>query len=326
MTKATPKIDIVIPTYQRGEVLLATIDALRLQANAYQVLHIVDQTQYPLNDATAQRLKTLHARGDINWLKLDLASIPNAMNQGLIVSTADFVLFLDDDIEPSDALIKSHAEAMTSLIAQGKHCVACVGQILQPNEEPITINNTNNPTNFGKGFTVDFDFPFNSTSVRSIKNCMAGNLLVDRQAAIACGGFDTNFVGVAYRFETEFCRRLIMHSGGEFYFSPLASLRHLKVQRGGTRSQVVNFLKSPRPDHSTGEYYFILRHTIGIVRWRFLATRFLGSINAKFYVLKPWWIPVRLIGELRGFLNAWQYASKPAKLIQSTSLHESLHK
>jgi len=157
-------LDIVIPSFQRGEVLLDTINALHKQADH---------------------------------------SIPNAMNIGLLRANSDLVLFLDDDISPSESLLAQHKQAYSDDV------VAVVGQILQPGEVPVTV--TDYPNN--QGFDADLVFPFYSDKEKTIQNCMAGNLSVNRQAAIDCGGFDTNFIAVAYRFETEFCRRLIKHSG-----------------------------------------------------------------------------------------------------------------
>ncbi len=307
-------IDIVIPSYQRGEILVQTIKLLSQQKESYSSLLIIDQTDYSDDSELSEQLNELHQQGIINWLRIDEPSIPNAMNQGLLASSAEYVLFLDDDIEPAEDLLAQHKSAIQQLIEDGKPCIACVGQILQPNEVPTPSNNDA----YGKGFDEDLVFPFNSTKRRKIKNCMAGNLLVNREKAIDCGGFDTHFYGVAYRFETEFCRRFIGHTNGEFYFVPEASLKHLKLARGGTRSKVSNFLTSAQPDHSVGEYYFIFRHSPGLKKWYFSLRRLFGSLKAKFYLKQPWWLPVRLVGEVRGLIKGFQLAKLPAQLIRNS--------
>ena len=304
-------LDIVIPSYQRGHVLLDTIEYLRIQINDYTSLIIVDQTVYNEGDGVANKLQTLSEQGEINWIREDKPSIPNAMNIGLLAAESDIVLFLDDDIIPAGNLISEHLAAYSD-----PSIVASVGQVLQPNEQPKNINFPQSSESLDE-FDADLSFPFYSTAKQYIQNCMAGNLSVDRKAAIACGGFDANFVGVAYRFETEFCRRLLRHSQARCLFFPAASIQHLKVPSGGTRSNAKNFMSSIMPDHSVGEYYFVLRETKGLRRLYYLLRRYLGSLKARFYLFKPWWIPVRMIAETRGFFNALRLFLSEPKHIQN---------
>lgn len=299
-------IDIVIPTYQRGDSVVATVGYLQNQTVKAERIIIVDQTPYPDGDSNAEQLQQWHDNGVIHWLRLSQPSIPVAMNRGLLASTASYVLFLDDDIEPSESLIEAHLQAVCD-----KQIVATVGQILQPGESPVALESAD----YGTGFAADLSFPFNSAEDRLIRNCMAGNLVVDRQAAIACGGFDTNFVGSAYRFETEFCRRLLDHSGLACQFVAEASIHHLRCERGGTRAKVPNFLTSASAHHSVGEYYFVLRHAQGGTRLRYIAKRLLGAPVSRFYLRQPWWIIPRLVGECNGLIQAaMRFASGPRLL------------
>jgi len=300
-------LDIVIPSFQRGAVLLDTINILQKQKDDFETLIIVDQTDYSANDQVLRDLESLAENGTIDFIREEKPSIPNAMNIGLLAASSDLVLFLDDDITPSETLVAQHKQAYSEEV------IAVVGQILQPGEVSITI--TSYPSN--QGFDADLVFPFYSDKERIIQNCMAGNLSVDRQAAIDCGGFDTNFIAVAYRFETEFCRRLIKNSGKLFKFSPAASIHHLKISTGGTRNKAKNFLTSMLPDHSVGEYYFVLRESKGVAKWYYVMRRYFGSLRARYYVLKPWWIPIRLIAEARGFCQALSLNKKGPQYIKN---------
>ena len=288
-------LDIVIPTYQRGKVLLDTIEYLQSQADDYISLIIVDQTSYYDGDEVARKLQDFANQNMIQWIREEKPSIPNAMNIGLLAAESDIVLFLDDDIIPENCLVSEHIAAYSD-----QSIVASVGQILQPNEQAISVVLPESSDNFD----ADLEFPFNSNTQQYIQNCMAGNLSVNRKIAIASGGFDTNFVGVAYRFETEFCRRLLRYSQLNCLFVPSAKIQHLKVLSGGTRSKAKNFLCSALPDHSVGEYYFVLQETSGLTCVYHLLRRYFGSLKARFYLSKPWWIPVRIVAETRGFFNA----------------------
>ena len=145
---------------------------------------------------------------------------------------------------------------------------------------------------------------------------MAGNLVVDRQAAIECGGFDQQFSGAAYRFETEFCRRMIAYTNKPFHFNPQASLNHLKIATGGTRAVVNSFLTSMSPIHSQGDYYFAMRcgkRKSEVILYTL--HRFFGCLKKRFYLYKPWWIPIRLIGETRGLYRAYVMFQQGPNLI-----------
>ena len=149
----------------------------------------------------------------------------------------------------------------------------------------------------------DLEFPFDSTGACSVSNVMAGNLSVKRDVALAAGGFDERFVAVAYRFETEFCRRL-RRTGAEVRYDPRAVIHHLKAGSGGTRTWG-HHLTSIRPAHSVGDYYFALRESRGVERWSYIARRLLRETTSRFHLSHPWWIPVKLVAELRGLRMAF---------------------
>jgi len=288
----TPRdISVAIPTYQREKVLIDTIETLLGSTGELELL-IIDQT--PAHEAwTTARLGELSAAGRVRWLKLDAPSIPHAMNVALLEATRPVVLFLDDDVEPAAGLVAAHAASYDDPALW-----AVVGQVLQPGELPTTANGRYRRD----GLRAFLDFPFNSTEKAWVTNVMAGNLSVRRERALAAGGFDENFVGAAYRFETEFCRRLC-RSGGRVLFQPNARLRHLRVASGGTRAHG-DHLTSPSSAHGVGDYYFALREGFGWESVAYMVWRPLRKIRARFYVRRPWWIPVGLLGEVRAFVLA----------------------
>jgi GT2 family glycosyltransferase len=139
---------------------------------------------------------------------------------------------------------------------------------------------------------------------------MAGNLSVKRDRALAIGGFDENFVGAAYRFETDFAMR-IAAAGGKIWFEPGASLRHLQLSTGGLRSYG-DHRSAPVPAHSAGDYYFALHHLPRF--WRYAATRVVKNVATRYLATHPWLIPAKLIGEARGLLLARKLHRKGRRL------------
>jgi len=283
-------LTVAVPTYQRESVLVDTVDALA-SSGAAEIL-VVDQT-LDHEPRTAARLREHADEGRIRWLRLDQPSIPHAMNVALLEARHPLVLFLDDDIEPGDGLIAAHAAGY-----EDPTTWAVVGQILQPGETAGPVRGRFRTT----GLRAFLDFPFSSSDPAWVTNVMAGNLSVRRERALSVGGFDENFVGAAYRFETEFCRRLC-GGGGRVRFQPRARIRHLRAPRGGTRVHG-DHLTSPSSAHGVGDYYFALRQGISLESIRYILSRPLRKVWARFYLRRPWWIPVGLIGELRALLLA----------------------
>lgn len=262
-------ITIAIPTYNRQEIVVETIE--RLLPFGVPIV-VVDQTPAPHEPLAAL---------PIRLIRLPEPSIPRAMNIAVEAALTDVVLFLDDDVVPSAGLVDAHAEA---------HCDAdvwaVVGQILEPGQQPERIVQS----------ADDLQFRFNADEARLVTNVMAGNLSVKRARFVELGGFDENFVGVAYRFETDFALR-VTAAGGTIRFEPRASIRHLKLATGGLRSYG-DHRTSSSPMHSAGDYYFALQHRPPL--WRYALRRLRANVLTRFHAAHPWTIPAKLLGELRG--------------------------
>jgi GT2 family glycosyltransferase len=286
-------VSVVIPTYGREKVLVDTISSFLGLGERLEEILVVDQTPAH-EEETTTALQRWNDGGAIRWVRLDRASIPAAMNAGLRASSCELVLFLDDDIVPRKGLVEAHrrAQAMAGV-------VGVTGMVLQPGETPTERDESKAR---GKGLRRDLAFPFTSTQAAEICNVMAGNLSVKREAALACGGFDERFVGVAYRFETEFCRRLRRH-GGRVVYEPTAVIDHLKARAGGTRAW--GFHKtSARGEHSVGDYYFAFLEGKRAEVWSYVGYRLLSECLSRFHRARPWHIPAKAIGEVRGLAMA----------------------
>jgi len=295
------KISVVVATYRREIVLINTLRHL-LEWESFAEILVVDQTVQH-ESATLAQLQAWRDDGQINWILLKSPSITGAMNHALIQCSSDLILFLDDDIQPLADLATAHSAAH----AADPELWATVGQVIQPWQEPEVVGASRNLS----GLRKDFDFPFHSTIDAEVENVMAGNLCVNRQRALSIGGFDENFTGSAYRFETEFARRVIA-AGGKIRFLGGAGIRHLRVQEGGTRSEG-SHLTSASPKHGFGDYYYSYLHGGCGEGFRYRLSRLLGEVSTKFHLTHPWWIPVKLLGELR----AWRQAKKKSGILRN---------
>ncbi len=300
----TADVAIAIPTFGRDDVLVDTIRTCLNQDEPAGELIVLDQT--PVHTAEVGRtLSEWHAAGQIRWERLTRPSQPAAMNRALEITTKPLVLFLDDDIIAAPGFVAAHAVAHDN-----EHLWVVVGQIIQPWQEPTDIAP---PASRIGSLKADLEFPFHSTRPLPIQNVMSGHMSVRRDRAMALGGFDENFFGAAYRFDTEFGRR-VLRTGGGIVFEPKASIRHLRAERGGTRNQG-NHLASASPKHGVGDYYFALLHGCRFdVGW-YCAYRMVREVCTKFHLKHPWYIPVKLIGEMRALLWACQLVRQGPKLI-----------
>lgn len=289
-------IGIVIPTYRREQVLLDTIHYLLALGPAPVEILVIDQTEHH-ETATATRLESLAASGAIRWIRLSRPSITHAMNVGLLESRSEIVLFLDDDIVPGSDLVRAHVEAHAE---RSVNIVA--GQVLQPWEEALPPDVDPKP------------FRFCSSRRSLVTELMGGNLSVKKDVAIRLGGFDENFVHVAYRFEAEFCDRALV-AGESILFEPRASICHLKAIHGGTRS-FGNYLTTVRPSHAVGAYYYLFRARNVRNRWLQLLARPLRAVRTRHHLTRPWWIPGTLIAELAGLLWAVGLALRGPRLLR----------
>jgi GT2 family glycosyltransferase len=280
MTAALP-VSIVIPTYRREAVLVQTVRALLAQQPAAAEIILVDQTERH-DPATDAQLQDLAREGHIRWLRQGPPSIPRAMNRGLVEARHDFVLFLDDDIRPDPGLVAAHHAAH---LAHGDVLVA--GRVLQPWDE-------------GLDHSACTRFHFATVKPRWIREFMGGNFSLSRESALALGGFDENFVRVAYRFEAEFAHRVTTR-GGRIYFEPAACLHHLKAGGGGTRTWGEH-LTTWRPDHAVGAYYYSLRTR----SWHEFTARPLRAVTTRYHLSHPWRVPATLLAEFGGM--AWALA------------------
>jgi GT2 family glycosyltransferase len=298
-TQECMQLTIAIPTYGREQVLIDTIRyLLELEPEALEIL-IVDQTaKHEPN--TDRQLASWNETGEIRWLRRDVPSIPQAMNHALLEAKGDIVLFLDDDIRPDPQLLKSHLDAHASRRGDAACMVLVAGRVLQP-------------WHVGVRFPAHEAFHFACLESQYVSEFMGGNFSVKRWDALSIGGFDENFVKVAYRFESEFASRII-GAGGKIWYSSHALIYHLKDASGGTRAYGEH-LTTWRPDHAVGAYYFALLTGKVSEVWR----RPFRSVATRFHLRHPWRIVPTLVAEIRGLVWACRLRLGGPKTIKRAS-------
>ena len=289
-------LSVIIPTLDREAVLIETIEHLLALGSPPDEIVVVDQTAVHLSE-TEKAISRLCGAGRLRHVRLSAPSIPAAMNRGLIEARSQIVLFLDDDIVPEPGLVASHRRAHET-----RERLLAAGRVIQPWQE-------------GRDFSRDARFHFASLLPREIDSFMGGNFSLSRRSALALGGFDENFVKVAYGFEVEFAFRW-RKAGGVIRFEPEAAIHHLKAQAGGTRAYH-DHLTTSGPEHSVGAYYCALRTQAGLSRAATFLSRPIRSIATRFHLARPWRIPFTLAAELRGMALALRLAAEGPRFIDA---------
>lgn len=282
--------------------MLDSVEAVLALPEPPAELLLIDQTESHTAE-TDQRLAELEQRPGFRRLCPAQPSITRAMNLALREAQTSHVLFLDDDILPVSDLAAIHRKAHENQ----PELWATVGQVIQPWQESEAIT----PPREFQGLKEDFDFPFHSSLDADVRNVMAGNLCVHRERALSVGGFDENFQGSAFRFETEFARRIV-RAGGTIRFLGGAGIRHLRVSAGGTRSQG-SHLTSASPHHGIGDHYYAFLHGGTAEAWWYAVRRVIREVSTRFHLTHPWWIPVKLTGEIRALLGGLRLAAQTGR-------------
>jgi GT2 family glycosyltransferase len=296
---ASLPMTVAIPTYRREAVLIATIEyLLELTPRAAEIL-VLDQTESH-EPETEVRLQQMADEGLIHWAVLAEPSIPKAMNEGLRRASQELVLFVDDDIRPEPGLLTAHQAAHSQ-----HRDVLVAGRVVQPWQE-------------GVDYTADTTIHLAGLRAGWIHEFIGCNFSVRRLRALDLGGFDENFVRVAYRYEAEFAHRLKL-AGVHVWFEPAACLHHLKDVNGGTRTYG-HHLTTWRPDHAVGDYYYALRTG----RWKILLTRPFKAAMTGHHLRHPWHLPATLLAELRGMIWALSLNRKGRNLTPSPTKESAI--
>jgi glycosyltransferase involved in cell wall biosynthesis len=290
------KISCVIPTFNRGKVLVDSIETLLEQTRKAHEIIIVDQsTEVPPD--VAERLNQWQLAGSIQWIQQAEPNASMARNRGALASTGDIILFLDDDIQVGPGFIESYALAFADDAVRG-----VAGQILEGNRTTVDeLDPRSSDPEIGWLYCRgNYTRPIQGAFV------ISANMGVLRTDFFAVGGMNERFYRGAYREEGDFAQRW-RKSGRVFHFRPDVSLFHLGapgVASGGARHWTFKSAGWIGWHHYFGDWYFILNHATR----RTLPKLLEGGLRAaglnRKNLGRPWMIPVHMAR----WLSALPYA------------------
>jgi GT2 family glycosyltransferase/peptidoglycan/xylan/chitin deacetylase (PgdA/CDA1 family) len=236
-------ISVIIPTYQRRDVVLASVRALARQefSGTFEVIVVVDGS----TDGSAQALRELGPPFPLTVLEQPNQGRAAAVNRGVAVAQGQILLFLDDDMEAHPHLLAEHARSHR----EGADMV--LGHI------PLHPESPSNFLSAAVGLWAEQRVQRLSSPGATIDlyDLITGQASVSKDVFDKLGGFDTNFNhGGSFGDEDyDFGHRFRL-AGYRLTFNPAAiswqkyivtPRHHLRQWRQAGRADVVFARKHP---------------------------------------------------------------------------------
>jgi GT2 family glycosyltransferase len=247
MRKKRLKCCLAIPTYNREDVLLDTLqNALRLRPKPDEIL-VIDQTNKH-EPATNEFLRSANKSGRLRWIRHSPPNLPGARNRALDETSAQILIFIDDDVVLPKKFVEYHLANYKSFDVK-----AVAGKVEQKNfyypPQPLQWPRIKDYYYFR------LDSNKRIEKISTFRGCNF-SLRVDFMKEV--GGFDENYIGWAYREDSDASIR-IWKSGGTIVYDPKAYLTHLAAPSGGCRIKK-NLIPVPEWKVSFPANYFAVRH------------------------------------------------------------------
>jgi GT2 family glycosyltransferase len=267
-----PAISVIVPTYGREEPLRDTLkDVLAQDYPDFEVI-VVDQTptHEPETEACLQQLADA---GNIQWLRVDWASLPGARNYAIERSRGEILLFIDDDVQLPAGYLSAHARNYQDNPKIG----AVAGRVfdrmkLSDSGGGLTIA-TLPPEAMDPGiawYHIDLVHTTQPQQVLSARGC---NMSFRREVFEQHGlRFDERFRGSAVREESDFCLRF-RQTGYIIWYDPQAALVHLGEETGGCHDISTRSLQYQVTFYHN-HFFMGLKNLTPTQCWRFFAKLF----------------------------------------------------
>lgn len=215
------RASVVIPTYNRGELLITTVGYFLEQLSENDELVVVDQSDAP----SSALIETRAAKGQFFYLHIEERGLPNARNVGVEHASGRVVIFCDDDTIPEKNFISAHVKAY-----EDPSVGAVAGRVIL---EGIPV--TGDPR-FGTIRRADYKITskFNSMARKFADHFQGCNFSVSRQVLRQGVRSDKRFGGTAHLEECDLALQ-ITDKKNRILFEPEAALVHLVQAGGGCR-------------------------------------------------------------------------------------------
>lgn len=223
-----PELSVIIPTYKRTDSLEKVLDCLYKQENILLEIIVVDQNEagYITNFLGAKLQGANHIIQDSPNASL-------ARNNGFKNSTCNYILFLDDDLQPEPDFCKNALDIFQAypLI---KSYVPLVYS--QDGKKTAMADVKNKQINF---------YPYNKT-IFSITDALSAAVFFERSYFKLSGGFDVHLFEFAKSSEDMELFLRMKNRGMTLWFVPFLQIFHDETVIGGCDLRNDNYWSSRR--------------------------------------------------------------------------------
>jgi GT2 family glycosyltransferase len=205
------RVSIVIPTFNRRERLervFRGLDAQSVDPECFEVVVVDDGS----SDGTTDWLKQQKMRFSITALRQDNAGPAHARNAGVAAATGELLLFIDDDVEPSEGLVAEHVRSHGA--DKDLAIIGPLGSLPAYKQPWVAWEQAKLEAQYAAMTNGEWEPTF--------RQFWTGNASVRREHVVAAGGFDPAFLRAE---DVELAYRL--HQRGiKFRFNPEARVLH----------------------------------------------------------------------------------------------------
>jgi GT2 family glycosyltransferase len=241
-------VSLVIPTYNRGEILCQTMKmALSQDYPDFEVI-VVDQTL----DPPEQVRLFIEAAGErLRYIRREAPNLPAARNAGVRIARGEIIVFIDDDVVIGPGYLASHVARYGDRSLGG-----LTGLTLTPTPGEVDEAETLRSRLGVSGMKERLNNGCFRTY--SIEGC---NCSFRKEAIIRAGMFDERFAGSAWGEDTDLALR-VKHLGYLLVLDPEIRLVHLALESGGCRNRDAHNERVSHEHHRLFLYHVIKNHSI----------------------------------------------------------------
>ena len=179
----SPRVSVIIPTFQRRESVVASLRALTAQilpAVEFEVIVSIDGS----SDGTQEALDSLSTPFNLRVIWHPNRGRAYACNVGIRLARCEILVILDDDMEPSPGLLAAHLSAHVNATRLG-----VVGAV------PIRLNSTSAPVTryIGEKFNRHLANLARQGDIVELREFYSGNFSIRREVLLEIGMFDEAF-------------------------------------------------------------------------------------------------------------------------------------